>query len=180
MSRIGKLPIPLPDGVKVEQVGNTVKVTGPKGSLEQECDPSMSITIEDGAVVVARPSDKAEHRAKHGLTRALINNMVIGVSKGFERTLEIQGVGYRASLQGKTLNLALGYSHPVMVEPPDGIEFQVEGTNLIKVVGISKQQVGQAAASIRAWRKPEPYKGKGIRYRGEYVRRKVGKAGVTK
>lgn len=180
MSRIGKLPIPLPDGVKVECVGNEVQVTGPKGALKHECDPAINVSIEDGTVTVTRPSDKPEHRARHGLTRALINNMVIGVSQGFERALEIQGVGYRASLQGKTLNLALGYSHPVMVEPPEGIEFQVEGTNLIKVVGIDKQLVGQAAANIRAWRKPEPYKGKGIRYKGEYVRRKVGKAGVTK
>lgn len=178
MSRIGKLPVPILDGVKVELKGTRVEVKGPKGSLEQDFDPAITISIEAGQVVVARSSDRPEQRAKHGLTRALINNMVIGVSQGFEKVLEVHGVGYRASMQGKNLNLALGFSHPVTVEPPAGIVFEVEGTNAIKVSGIDKQAVGQAAAKIRAWRKPEPYKGKGIRYRGEHVRRKVGKAGL--
>ena len=177
MSRIGKLPVAIPSGVKVDLKGQHLKVTGPKGTLEQEFEPSIKVTIADGEIAVERPSDRPQHRALHGLTRALINNMVEGVTKGFERVLEIQGVGYRASMQGKNLNLALGYSHPVTVEPPAGIDFVVEGTNIIKVSGIDKQAVGQTAANIRAWRKPEPYKGKGIRYQGEYVRRKVGKAG---
>lgn len=177
MSRIGRAPVPVPDKVKAEISGGVLTITGPKGKLDQKIDEDITVEIGD-EIVVQRPSDKPEHRALHGLTRALINNMVTGVTTGFERNLEIQGVGYRASMQGKTLNLALGFSHPVMVEPPDGIEFTVEGTNLIKVSGIDKQQVGQVAAKIRAWRKPEPYKGKGIRYQGEFVRRKVGKAGA--
>lgn len=180
MSRIGRQPIPVPSGVKVECTASNVKVTGPKGTLEQTHDPDITVAVDGDTLIVSRPSDKPDHRAKHGLIRALVNNMVVGVTQGFERTLEIHGVGYRASLQGKNLNLALGYSHPVTVEPPKGIEFQVEGTTTIKVLGIDKQQVGQSAANIRAWRKPEPYKGKGIRYEGEYVRRKVGKAGATK
>lgn len=178
MSRIGRLPVPIPEKVKVEQKGGVVKVTGPKGALEQTLNKDIAIEIADGEVTVQRPSDKPEHRALHGLTRALIANMVTGVTEGFERILEIQGVGYRASMQGKTLNLSLGHSHPVMVDPPEGIEFSVEGTTVIKVTGIDKQRVGQAAANVRAWRKPEPYKGKGVRYQGEYVRRKVGKAGA--
>lgn len=177
MSRVGRLPVAIPDKVKAELSNGVLKVTGPKGSLEQAIHDDVEVKIADGEITVARPTDKPEHRALHGLTRALIQNMVTGVTEGFTRALEIQGVGYRASMQGKTLNLALGYSHPVMVEPPEGIEFAVEGTNLIKVSGIDKQQVGQIAANVRAWRKPEPYKGKGIRYQGEYVRRKVGKAG---
>ncbi len=178
MPRTGKLPIPIPDGVKCEINGSHVKVTGPKGTLENTFDPEMMITIEDNQIVVKRPSDKQQHRATHGLTRALIANMVKGVTEGFEKTLQIEGVGYRASLQGKSLNLSLGFSHPVIIEPMEGITFSVEGTQTIKVSGIDKQRVGQAAANIRAWRKPEPYKGKGIRYADEYVRRKVGKAGV--
>lgn len=178
MSRIGKMPIPIPDGVKVDLSGSRCKVQGPKGALEGEFDSEIAIAVTDNEITVTRPSDKPEHRAKHGLTRALLNNMVIGVTQGFEKVLEIQGVGYRASMQGKNLNLLLGYSHPVTFEPPEGIELAVEGTNVIKVNGIDKQQVGQVAADIRAWRKPEPYKGKGVRYRGEYVRRKVGKAGA--
>jgi large subunit ribosomal protein L6 len=163
--------------VKAELSGGVLKVTGPKGTLEQAIHGDVTVGIAGGEISVQRPTDKPEHRALHGLTRALIANMVTGVTEGFTRTLEIQGVGYRASMQGKTLNLALGYSHPVMVEPPPDIEFAVEGTNVIKVSGIDKQRVGQIAANVRAWRKPEPYKGKGIRYQGEYVRRKVGKAG---
>jgi large subunit ribosomal protein L6 len=138
----------------------------------------MAIRVENSQVIVARPSDKGEHRALHGLTRALIQNMVDGVTKGFEKTLKIEGVGYRASIQGKSLNLALGFSHPVLVDPPAGIAFVVPDPQTIKISGIDKELVGQTAADIRAWRKPEPYKGKGIRYEGEYVRRKVGKAGA--
>jgi len=179
VSRIGKQPIPVPDGVKVDLKGSHLKITGPKGTLEQDFDPIITLTHSGDEIVVTRSSDDTEHRAKHGLTRALINNMVVGVTQGFEKVLEIQGVGYRASIQGKNLNLALGYSHPITLDPPKGIELEVEGTNVIKVKGIDKQAVGQFAANIRAWRKPEPYKGKGIRYRGEYVRRKVGKAGVA-
>ena len=178
MSRVGKLPISIPDGVNVDIKGKHVTVKGPKGTLERDVEPSIEVKLEDNQIVVARPSDKPEHRAKHGLTRALLNNMVSGVKEGFQKTLEIQGVGYRASMQGKNLNLALGFSHPVTVEPPDGIDFAVDGTNVIKVSGIDKQQVGQIAANIRNWRPPEPYKGKGIRYQGEHVRRKVGKAGA--
>jgi len=153
-------------------------VTGPKGALEQDFDPKIKILVEDGEVRVQRPNDKPEIRAKHGLVRALINNMVLGVTNGYEKVLEIQGVGYRAALQGEKLALQLGYSHPIEMDPPDGISFEVEGQNIVKVSGIDKQQVGQVAANIRAARPPEPYKGKGIRYRGEYVRRKVGKAGT--
>ncbi|MCH7908244.1 MAG: 50S ribosomal protein L6 [Candidatus Hydrogenedentes bacterium] len=180
MSRVGKLPVPVPDGVKIDLKDSHLKVTGPKGTLERDFDPCITVHVGEGEILVTRSTDQREHRAKHGLTRALINNMVLGTTQGFEKILEIQGVGYRASMQGKNLNLALGFSHPVTVEPPEGIELTVEGTNVIKVTGIDKQQVGQVAAQIRAWRKPEPYKGKGIRYRNEYVRRKAGKAGVTK
>lgn len=178
MSRVGKAPVPLPDKVKTEFTNDVLKITGPKGTLEQQIDKDMTLEITDTEITVRRPTDEPEHRALHGLTRALINNMVVGVTDGFVRTLEIQGVGYRASMQGKNLNLSVGHSHPVMVEPPEGVEFAVEGANIIKVSGSDKQKVGQTAANIRAWRKPEPYKGKGIRYEGEYVRRKVGKAGA--
>ena len=179
MSRTGKVPIPIPDGVKCELTGVHLKVTSPKGTLERDLHPDMTINIGGKEIVVTRPSDRGEHRAMHGLTRALIRNMVEGVSKGFEKTLTIQGIGYRASMQGKLLNLALGFSHPVLVEPPDGIEFAVEGVQTIKVTGIDKELVGQTAANIRALRKPEPYKGKGIRYENEHVRRKVGKTGAA-
>lgn len=172
------MPVTIPSGVKVNVQDGVITVTGPKGALSQKYDTALTVKVEDGLVTVSRPSDRPEHRAKHGLIRSLVNNMVIGVTQGYQKVLQIQGVGYRASLQGKTLNLALGFSHPVTVEPPKGIEFAVEGTNQITVSGIDKQQVGQVAAQVRAWRKPEPYKGKGIRYLGEYVRRKVGKAGV--
>ncbi len=178
MSRVGKLPIPIPDGVKVDLSPTHIKVTGPKGTLEEDIHPEVSVAIEENQIVVTRPSDKPEHRSLHGLTRALVNNLVVGVTEGYERVLQIEGVGYRASLQGKSLNLVVGHSHPVVVDPPEGIEFGVEGTQTIKVSGIDKQRVGQVAANIRAWRKPEPYKGKGIRYRGEHIRRKVGKAGA--
>lgn len=178
MSRVGRLPVTIPDGVTVELSAGHIKVTGPKGTLEQDIHPDMSVAVEDNTVLVTRSSDRPEQRSLHGLTRALIYNLVTGVTDGFERVLQIEGVGYRASMQGKSLNLAVGYSHAVVVDPPEGITFDVEGTQLIKVVGIDKQLVGQVAANIRAWRKPEPYKGKGIRYRDERVRRKVGKAGA--
>ena len=170
--------MPIPSGVKCAMQGNHLKVDGPKGSLEEDLPAGITVELGESEIVVTRPNDQPKYRALHGLTRSLINNMVIGVTQGYEKKLEIQGVGYRASLQGKSLNLALGFSHPVTVEPPDGVEFTVEGTQVIKVAGIDKQLVGQMAANIRALRKPEPYKGKGVRYAGEHVRRKVGKAGV--
>ena len=180
MSRVGKEPIVIPSGVTVDLTGAPhIRVTGAKGALERDLNPEMSVAVEENTVVVTRPSDQPSHRSLHGLTRALINNMVVGVSTGYERVLEIEGVGYRASLQGKSLNLVVGHSHPVVVEPPSGIEFAVEGTQVIKVSGINKELVGQTAANIRAWRKPEPYKGKGIRYRGEHIRRKEGKTGAA-
>lgn len=177
MSRIGKLPVPIPSGVKCELKGQHLKVTGPKGTLEKTFNPAVNIAIENDELVVTRPDDKPANRALHGLTRALIKNMVTGVSEGFEKRLVIEGVGYRASLQGKALNLALGFSHPVSVEPPEGVTFAVEGTQTVKIAGINKELVGQTAADIRRLRPPEPYKGKGIRYDGERIRRKVGKAG---
>lgn len=178
MSRIGKLPVPIPSGVKCELTGLHLKVTGPKGVLERDLHPDMIIAVEATEITVTRPSDKGPHRALHGLTRALIFNMVKGVTDGYEKVLKIEGVGYRASMQGKSLNLALGYSHPVLVEPPDGVTFAAPDSTTIRVAGIDKELVGQTAADIRTWRKPEPYKGKGIRYEGERVRRKVGKSGA--
>jgi len=177
MSRVGKLPIPLPKGVEVRVQGRTVSVKGPKGELSREIDADMAVGQQDGIVTVTRPSEQARHRAMHGLTRSLIANMVIGVSEGFSKTLEMQGVGYRAQMQGPELVLAIGYSHPVNVKPPVNVEFEVDGTSKIIIKGISKEQVGQVAADVRKIRPPEPYKGKGIRYQGEYVRRKAGKAG---
>ena len=207
VSRIGKMPVPVPPGVTIdvqdvkevdaEDRGTIVKVTGPRGSLEQTFHPDIQIAVgreagdgeskPDGTlqVVVTRPSDQRHHKALHGLTRALINNMVIGVNQGFSKTLDIVGVGYRASMNGENLVLQLGHSHAIEVLPPPGIKFEVEArargdrqiAGTITVWGIDKQLVGQVAAEIRAWRPPEPYKGKGIRYRGEYVRRKAGKAG---
>lgn len=178
MSRVGKLPVPIPSGVKCDLKGSHLKVTGPKGTLERTLNEDMAVTVEDSTIAVTRPSDQPQHRAMHGLTRALIQNMVTGVTAGYTRVLVISGVGYRASMQGKDLTLSVGYSHPVSVTPPDGITFSVEGTQTIKVEGIDKQLVGQVAADVRAWRKPEPYKGKGIRYEKEQIRRKVGKAGA--
>ena len=175
MSRIGKQPIPLPAGVEVDIAPELVTVRGPKGELSERVSRDMGISNDDGQVVVARPSDRGEHRALHGLTRTLIANMVQGVTEGFEKKLEIQGVGYRAALKGKDLELAVGYSHPVAIDAPEGIEFEVPQPTNITVRGISKQQVGQVAAVIRKQRPPEPYKGKGIRYEGEHVVRKVGK-----
>jgi large subunit ribosomal protein L6 len=180
MSRIGRQPIPLPTGVTVMIEPELVTVRGPKGELSERIPRDISVAqaeVEDGGqqLVVTRPTDRGEHRALHGLTRTLVANMVTGVTSGFEKRLEIQGVGYRAQLRGRDLELALGYSHPVPVKAPDGIEFDVPQPTRITVRGASKQQVGEVAAFIRKQRKPEPYKGKGIRYEGEYVARKVGK-----
>ena len=179
MSRIGRMPISLPDKVQVDIKGIQVTVTGPKGSLSREFHPDMQIAVEDGQLKVARPTDQRHHRALHGLTRALLNNMVVGVTDGFQKQLEVHGVGYRVDLQGdKSLMLQLGFSHNVRVAPPEGVEFEVDSrTKVITVSGIDKQVVGQVAAEIRGWRPPEPYKGKGIRYVGEHVRHKAGKAG---
>ena len=178
MSRIGKLPISVPGGVTITvDDGNTVTVKGPKGTLTEKISPDMMIEQDNGVLHVKRPSDDKQHRALHGLTRSLIHNMVVGVTEGCAKNLEIEGVGYRAQLQGSKLVLNMGYSHPVEFEAPEGISFEVPAPNRITVKGISKQQVGQMAADIRAVREPEPYKGKGIRYAGEYVRRKEGKTG---
>jgi large subunit ribosomal protein L6 len=176
MSRIGKQPIRVPDGVQVELQGTRVSVTGPRGSLHQDVHPRMKVTVDDGIVTVERRSEERLDKSLHGLTRTLIANMVAGVTEGFEKRLEIQGVGYRAALQGKDLELQVGYSHPVRFPAPEGIEFEVPAANRIVVRGNDKQQVGEVAANIRKVRKPEPYKGKGIRYEGEYVRKKAGKA----
>jgi len=171
------MPIPVPQGVEVRIDGSHVSVKGPKGELSRDLNQEMRIEQTDGRVIVSRPSDQPRHRAMHGLTRTLVANMVVGVSDGFSKTLELQGVGYRAQMQGRDLVLAVGYSHPVQVPPPEGIEFEVEGTTRIIVRGINREHVGQMAADVRKIRPPEPYKGKGIRYQGEYVRRKAGKAG---
>jgi large subunit ribosomal protein L6 len=175
MSRIGKQPIPVPEGVTVVIEPQLVRVSGPKGELSERVSRDLRVEQADGEVLVSRPSDRGEHRALHGLTRSLIFNMVHGVTHGYEKRLQIQGVGYRAQLKGRSLELALGYSHPVPVEPPDGIEFEVPVPTEVVVRGISKQAVGEVAAQIRDKRPPEPYKGKGIRYRDEHVVRKVGK-----
>ncbi len=181
MSRIGLMPVPLPKGVTVNIEGSTVKVKGPKGELVRTLNPEMQIKLEDNRLLVERPTDQRRHRALHGLTRALLTNMVQGVSQGFTRKLEIEGVGYRAEIQGKNLVLNVGFSHPVVVEPPPGISFEVEkGTRVFSVLGADKEMVGEMAARIRRIRPPEPYKGKGIRYQGEHVRRKAGKAGKVK
>jgi large subunit ribosomal protein L6 len=175
MSRIGKQPIPLPSGVTVAVEPELVRVNGPKGELSERIPRDIEVKLQDDTLLVTRPSDRGEHRALHGLTRSLVANMVQGVTEGYEKVLEIQGVGYRAQLRGKALELALGYSHPVPVAAPEGIEFDVPSPTRIVVRGISKQLVGEVAANIRKQRPPEPYKGKGIRYEGEYVARKVGK-----
>jgi large subunit ribosomal protein L6 len=176
MSRIGRQPISIPGGVEVAVDGSRVSVKGPKGALERTFHPDMRILIEDGSVRVQRPSDERSHRSLHGLTRSLIANMVEGVTNGYEKRLEIVGVGYRATLKGADLELAVGFSHPVVFRPAPGIEFEVPAQNRVVIRGIDKQQVGEVAAEIRKIRKPEPYKGKGIRYEGEYVRKKAGKA----
>jgi large subunit ribosomal protein L6 len=175
MSRIGKEPISLPDGVEVNVKPGSVSVKGPKGELAQAVAPAMKVDVSDGTLTVERPTDRGEHRALHGLTRSLIANMVHGVTEGYEKRLEIQGVGYRAQLKGKALEMALGYSHPVTLEAPDGIEFEVPQPTEVVVRGIDKQLVGEIAARVRKSRPPEPYKGKGVRYAGEHVTRKVGK-----
>ncbi len=175
MSRIGRKPVPVPDAVSVEIGSGGIAVKGPKGELRQSLSAEMTVKQEDGTVTVARPTDRGEHRALHGLTRSLIANMVEGVTDGFEKRLEIQGVGYRAALKGKKLELALGFSHPVAIDAPEGIEFEVPQPTEIVIRGIDKQLVGQVAADIRKRRPPEPYKGKGIRYKDEQVLRKVGK-----
>ncbi|MDA8096375.1 MAG: 50S ribosomal protein L6 [Clostridia bacterium] len=180
MSRIGRMPIPIPNGVDIEVEGNTVRVKGPKGELKRKIQADMELVIEDGTLHVQRPSDEAIHRSMHGLTRTLVANMVQGVSGGFEKKLELTGVGYRASMQGSKLVLAVGYSHPVEIEPPAGITIEVPAPTKITVKGVDKELVGAIAANIRSVRKPEPYKGKGIRYEGEYIRRKAGKAGVKR
>ena len=175
MSRIGKQPIAVPAGVEITIEPELVRVKGPRGELQERVSRDIGVTQDDGQILVTRPSDRGSHRALHGLTRSLIANMVEGVTNGFEKRLEIQGVGYRAQLQGRRLVLALGYSHPVEMEAPDGIEFEVPAPTRVVVRGISKQAVGEVAANIRKQRPPEPYKGKGIRYEGEHVARKVGK-----
>ena len=177
MSRIGKLPIAVPAGVEVTIDGTTVTAKGPKGELTRTFQPMMIIEREGDEILVKRPDDTREARSLHGLTRTLIHNMVEGVSTGFSKKLQLVGVGYRAALKGKDLEMQLGYSHPVHVEAPEGITFEVPSQTEIIVSGPSKEMVGQVAANIRKWRKPGPYKGKGIRYDGEFVRRKVGKAG---
>ena len=177
MSRIGRMAIPIPSGVDVTLDGRSLRVKGPLGELEREIHPEMRVEQGDGELRVVRPSDEPRHRALHGLTRTLVNNMVTGVTSGFTKGLEISGVGYRAQLQGEKLVLALGYSHPVEMNPPPGIRFIVETPTRLAVSGADKELVGQTAARIRSQRKPEPYKGKGIRYAGEQILRKAGKAG---
>src|SRR5215210_134946 len=177
MSRIGRLPIALPSGVDVAIDGRRVTVKGPRGQLSRELHPDMRVSREDGNIVVTRPTEQKEHKQLHGLTRTPVNNMVVGVTTGYRKPLEITGVGYRASLVGKKLQLNLGYSHPIEIDPPTGISFEVENPTRLAVVGIDKELVGEIAARVRATRKPEPYKGKGVRYAGEQIRRKAGKAG---
>jgi large subunit ribosomal protein L6 len=179
MSRVGKAPIPIPKGVEVHVEGRTVEVKGPKGRLVRECHPDMTVQVQDGTLVVRRPTDLEHHRALHGLTRALLANMVRGVVEGYKVELEIVGVGYRAAKQGSTLSLQVGYSHPVEVPPPAGIQFELPQPTRIVITGIDKELVGQVAARIRAFRPPDPYKGKGIRYAAEHIKLKPGKAGRT-
>ena len=180
MSRIGKKPITVPAGVEVKIDGQTVTVKGPKGTLSHTINPEISVKLEDGVITVSRPDDEIKSRSLHGLNRTLINNMVLGVTEGFEKKLEIQGVGYNAQMEGQNLKLSLGFSHPVIITPPEGITLSTPSAVTIVVSGTDKDLVGQVASEIRNWRRPEPYKGKGIRYAGEYVRRKAGKTGATK
>ena len=177
MSRIGRLPIAVPATVDVTIEGRQLTVTGPRGTLSRTLHPDMAVAKEDGTIVVSRPTEQKTHKQLHGLTRTLVNNMVIGVTDGYRKGLEITGVGYRATLNGKRLTLNLGYSHPIEIEPPEGITFEVENPTRLAVVGIDKELVGQFAAKVRSTRKPEPYKGKGVRYLGEKVLRKAGKTG---
>lgn len=178
MSRIGKMPITVPAGVTVTIENNHVTVKGPKGELSRQINKNMKLTLDNGVITVERPNDEKENRSLHGLSRTLINNMIIGVTQGFSKSLEINGVGYRAAKQGQNINFTLGFSHPVVKEPPAGITFEVPAPNKIVVSGADKEVVGAVAAEIRTLRPPEPYKGKGIRYEGEHVRRKIGKAGA--
>lgn len=180
MSRVGKLPIQIPSGVTITVDDSFVSVTGPKGTLKQFTMPGINTTVEGDQILVSRIDDEREHRAKHGLMRALINNMVTGVTTGFSKKLEINGVGYRAAMEGNKLKLSLGYSHDIYFTAPEGVKIEVDKSNGITVSGISRQQVGQVAAEIRAFRKPEPYKGKGIKYEGERILRKSGKSGKDK
>jgi large subunit ribosomal protein L6 len=177
MSRIGRLPVTVPSSVEVTIDGRRVTVKGPKGTLSRDLHPDMSVSQEDGSIVVSRPTEQKTHKQLHGLTRTLVNNMVVGVTDGYRKGLEITGVGYRATKVGEKLLLNLGYSHPIEIDPPQGISFEVENPTRLAVVGIDKELVGQIAARVRATRKPEPYKGKGVRYAGEQIRRKAGKAG---
>jgi large subunit ribosomal protein L6 len=177
MSRIGRLPITVPSGVDVTIDGRNVTVKGPKGSLSRALHPDITVSREDAMIVVTRPTEQKTHKQLHGLTRTLVNNMVVGVTDGYRKGLEITGVGYRAALSGRKLQLNLGYSHQVEIDPPEGISFELENPTRLAVVGIDKELVGQIAAKVRSTRKPEPYKGKGVRYAGEYIRRKAGKAG---
>jgi len=177
MSRIGRLPITVPSGVDVTIDGREVTVKGPRGSLSRSLHPDITVSREDGTIVVTRPTEQKTHKQLHGLTRTLVNNMVVGVTDGYRKGLEITGVGYRAALNGRKLTLNLGYSHQIEIDPPEGITFEVENPTRLAVVGIDKELVGQIAAKVRSTRKPEPYKGKGVRYAGEYIRRKAGKAG---
>jgi large subunit ribosomal protein L6 len=181
MSRIGRKPIAIPSGVNVAVAENNfITVTGPKGELSYNAPEALTVEVEDGSLLVSRPDDQREHRSLHGLSRTLINNMVVGVTDGFRKNLEIQGVGYRAAMDGKDLVLNVGFSHPVRFHAPDGISYALDGQTKVAVLGIDKQAVGEEAARIRRVRPPEPYKGKGIRYEGEVVRRKAGKAGKAK
>ena len=177
MSRIGRLPIPVPSGVDVTISGRTLTVTGPKGQLTRELHPDMTVSRDEGNLVVTRPTEQKTHKQLHGLTRTLVNNMVVGVTDGYRKGLEITGVGYRAVKTGEKLTLSLGYSHQIDIDPPSGISFEVETPTRLAVIGIDKELVGQIAAQVRSTRKPEPYKGKGVRYAGEKIRRKAGKAG---
>jgi large subunit ribosomal protein L6 len=176
MSRIGRLPIPVPGGVEVDVKGAEITVKGPKGTLSHVVAEPIEVSSANGTITVKRPNDESAVRALHGLTRALINNMVVGVTQGYAKTLEIIGVGYRVQPKGKALEFSLGYSHPIVVEPPEGITFRVERNTVLVVEGIDKQKVGEVAANIRKLRRPDPYKGKGVRYQGEQIRRKAGKA----
>ena len=180
MSRIGKMPITVPAGVTVTIDNNYVTVKGPKGELARQISKNMKLTMDNGVITVERPNDEKENRSLHGLSRTLINNMIVGVTTGFSKTLEIQGVGYRAAKQGNNINFTLGFSHPVVKEPPAGITFEVPAPNKIIIHGADKQKVGQFAAEVREKRPPEPYKGKGIKYASEHIRRKEGKAGKGK
>jgi large subunit ribosomal protein L6 len=177
MSRIGRLPITVPSGVDVTIDGRTLTVKGPKGTLSRELHPDITVSREDDKLVVTRPTEQKTHKQLHGLTRTLVNNMVVGVTDGYRKGLEITGVGYRAAKVGEKLQLNLGYSHPIEIVPPSGISFEVENPTRLAIVGIDKELVGQVAAQVRSTRKPEPYKGKGVKYAGEYIRRKAGKAG---